>query len=352
MNRYTSVAVILFSLLIALFVLSLLVVLVGSEPQTVVWSLLSGAFGSSYGWSETLLRTVPVLLCALSAAIPSESGQLNIGGEGQLYLGAIGAALIAGSLNGYPAPLAIFLMVLAAVGFGGAWAAVPATLRAWLGVSEALVSLFLNYVAISLLQYLVQGPMRDPASQGWPMGAALADSFMLESLSGTRLHSGVLVAIVLALLAAAFVQLTRRGTELRAVGLNPNVSATTGIRVSRYLLASMIAGGAFAGLAGFYEIAGLQHRLRPDISLGFGYSGFLVAWICRHHLGLLVPVSILVAGLIVGSESLQVAHGLPAAIGDVAQGLLLLFVVLSQPLLRWLEERRAIQMVRESELSS
>ncbi len=350
MNRFASVATILVSLLLALTVLALVVFALGGQPQAVLSAMLVGAFGSAFGWSETLLRTVPIVLCALAAAVPAESGQINIGGEGQLHLGAIGSVLIVPLLVGYKSPFIILLMVFSAIFLGAVWAAIPAALRVSLGVSEALVSLFLNYVAINLLQYLVQGPMRDPDSQGWPMSAPLPNDLVLNTWGGMRVHSGIVVAITLALVFAAFVKLTRRGTELHAVGLNPSVSTVVGIAVPRYVFFSMILGGALAGLAGFYEIAAVQHRLRPDISLGFGYSGFLVAWMCRQQVMLLVPVAILVAGLVVGGENLQLTNGLPAAVGDVAQGLLLLFVVLSQPLLAWLERRRAIQLTVKSEL--
>ena len=351
MSRLVSVAIIVGSLILALIVVSLGLVLLGHRPEAILLTMFSGAFGSSYGLSETLLRTVPVLLCALAAAIPAESGQINIGGEGQLHLGAIGAVLVTGPLMGRSAPLVIILMTTAAIFAGAAWAAIPATLRALLGVNEALVSLFLNYVAIYLLQYLVQGPLRDPASQGWPMGPPLASDLVLSRLGATRLHSGIFVAILLALLFAAVIRLTRGGTELRAVGLNAATSATVGIPVRGYLFASLVLGGAVAGLAGYYEIVAVQHRLRPDLSLGFGYSGFLVAWICRRQLMLIIPVSILIAGLIVGAENLQITSGLPAATGDVAQGFLLLVVLLSQPLMAWLERRRAIRRVMEAELS-
>lgn len=352
MTRFPSVAAIFVSLLLALTVLALVVFAMGGDPQAVLSAMMVGAFGSTYGWSETLLRTVPIVLCALAAALPAETGQINIGGEGQFHLGAIGSVLLVSLPVGFKSPFIIMLLMCGAAIFSGAlWAAIPAALRVWLGVSEALVSLFLNYVAINLLQYLVQGPMRDPHSQGWPMSAPLSNDLVLNTWGGTRLHSGIVVAITLALVFAAFVKLTRRGTELRAVGLNPTVSASVRIGVARYVFFSMVLGGALAGLAGFYEIAAVQHRLRPDISLGFGYSGFLVAWMCRQQLVLLVPVSVLVAGLVVGGENLQVTNGLPPAVGDVAQGLLLLFVVLSQPFLAWLEKKRAIQLLVKSELS-
>jgi ABC-type uncharacterized transport system permease subunit len=349
MRQLASIATVLCSLALALCVLAVALALLGHPPQAILLAMLYGAFGSSYGFSETLLRTVPVLLCALAAAIPAQSGQINIGGDGQFHLGAIGACLIGGSLAGANPYGAMLLMALAGICFGAAWAAIPGALRAWLGVNEALVSLFLNYVALSLLQFLVHGPLRDPASLGWPMGSPLSPNLLLRNFTGTRLHAGIFVVLLLAVSLVCFLYLSRRGTELRAVGVNSETSATVGIPVAGYLFGSMVVGGALAGLAGYYEIASVQQRLRLDISLGFGYSGFLVAWICRRQFVLIIPVSILVAGLVVGSENLQVASGLPAASGDVAQGFLLLFVLLSGPFLEWVKRRRAIKLAMEGE---
>jgi simple sugar transport system permease protein len=131
------------------------------------------------------------------------------------------------------------------------------------------------------------------------------------------------------------------------VGLNAQASATLGIPVRRYIFWGMVVGGGLAGLAGYYEVAAVQHRLRPDISLGFGYSGFLVAWMCRGQLWLVLPLSVLIAGLIASSENLQILAGLPSASSDVVQGFLLLFVVLSRPLLARFERRRSIRLALE-----
>jgi simple sugar transport system permease protein len=352
MRQLTALLTTLGAFVLALLIFAFALALLGRPPQATLLAMLTGAFGSYYGFSETLLRTVPVLFCALAAAIPAQSGQINIGGEGQFHLGAIGTVLVAGpfmSGGGYGAML---LMALGAIAFGAAWAAIPAVLRARWNINEALISLFLNYIAILLLQFLVHGFMRDPNSHGWPMSPLLPADLCLTPFTGTRLHSGIFVVGVVAVVLLILIYLTRAGTELRAVGLNPATSKTVGIPVSRYLFGSMVLGGVLAGLAGYYEIVSVQQRLRLDISLGFGYSGFLVASICHKQLLLIVPVSIVVAALIVGSENLQITSGLPAASGDVAQGFLLLFVLLSRPFLESLKQRRATRLTMEGGLSA
>jgi simple sugar transport system permease protein len=310
--------------------------------------MITGAFGSWFGLSETLVRTVPVLLCALAAAIPAEGGQINIGGEGQLYLGAIGAVAVAGAATGSAPGFMVAVMVVASVLCGALWAAIPGALRSFWGINEALVTLFLNYVAFYFLQYLVHGPLRDPASLGWPMSPDLPVSVLVEPFQGTRLHSGIFVAFGLAVLVICLLRLTRAGAELRAVGVNFRTAEIVRIPVQWYLLGSLVIGGALAGLAGYYEIVAIQHRLRTDVSLGFGYSGFLVAWMCRGRVTLMIPLSILVSGLATSAENLQISTGLPASGADVVQGLLLLFVLLGRPLLSRFERLRAKQLVLEA----
>jgi ABC-type uncharacterized transport system permease subunit len=346
-RRLTLPAILLGAFILALAMLSLALAVLGQRPDRTLWAILGGAFSSQFALTETLLRAVPILLCALAATIPAESGQINIGGEGQFHLGAIGAVLAAACLIDTTPIVTVTLMVIAAVLFGSAWAALPAGLKVSLGVNEALVSLFMNYVAVHLAQYLVHGPMRDPASLGWPMSPELRTELVLNPIGGTRLHSGVFVAMALGVLLIIFIRYARKGRELSAVGMNAQTSAMMGIPVSRYWLFSMIAGGGLAGLAGYYEIAAVQHRLRTDISLGFGYSGFLVAWMCRGQLALVFPISILVAGLVVGSENIQITTGLPAASGDVIQGFLLLFVLLGKPLLTKFHERKAVRLAMD-----
>jgi simple sugar transport system permease protein len=334
-------------LIAALALVSLPIALSGYWSVAVLSAMFGGAFGSGFGLSETFLRAIPILLCALAAAIPAQGGQINIGGEGQLALGAIGSVLgmtMAAELNSPAMPAA---MCFSAVLAGAAWSAIPATLRAVMGVNEALVSLFLNYVALYGLQFLVHGPMRDPASHGWPMSPILPETAQLSAFGASRLHSGAWIAAGLAFVVIACLYVTRMGIELRAVGLNSQAAAIVGIPVKWHLFGSLVLGGALAGLAGYLEVAGVQHRLRPDMSPGFGYSGFLVAWMCRDHLWLIIPLSILVAGFLTGAESLQIAVGLPAATAEILQGLFLLFVLLGKRGLTYAEQRRATRLAME-----
>ncbi len=336
------------ALILALAAFAAVVALLGRRPDLTLGAVLGGAFGSSFGLTQSLLRLVPVLLCVLAATIPAEGGQFNIGAEGQLHLGAIGAVFGAMWAAGQPGTVVVAQMVACAVVAGAAWSAMPAALRALMGLNEALVSLFLNYVAIHLVQYLVHGPWKDPASLGWPMSPVLPQEAWLKPLASSRLHVGVFVAVGLALLLIGSVKLTRTGFELRAVGYSARTSATVRIPVRSYLFGSFVFGGALAGLAGYFEIAGVQHRLRPEISPGFGYSGFLVAWMCRGRPWLLLPMAFLVAGLVSSTDNLQIFFFMDTATTEIAQGLLLLLILLVTPVTAGIERQQAIRRALEA----
>lgn len=336
------------AVVVAIAAIGLVLAILGHSPVDTLSALLSGAFGSRFAISQTLLRTVPILLCALAALIPAEAGLVNIGGEGQLQLGAIAVAVVAALLSGASTLLLVPALLAAVVIAGGLWAAVPAILRTRFGVGEALVTLFLNYVALHLLGYLVHGPMRDPNSLGWPMGRLLPDQALIKASSGTGLHVGVLIVPIAAIVILVWMRNSRRGQELRAVGINWRAAQLVRIPVRSYQIGAMLAGGALASLAGYFEMTAVQTRLRPDMALGLGYSGFLAAWMCRRNPFLVVPFSFLIAGLVAGAESVQIMTGLPSASSDMAQGLLLLFVLLVQPLWLRFDERRAIRRAVEN----
>jgi simple sugar transport system permease protein len=223
------------------------------------------------------------------------------------------------------------------------WAVLGLVFRAGTPSGEALVTLFLNYVAALGLAYLVHGPLRDPASFGWPMSPPLPASVCPGLIFGGRLHSGLYVAIVATAATLFLLSFTRVGKELAIIGENRALGRSLGLRIHGLLAGAMVAGGALAGLAGYFEVAGVQHKLRPEIALGFGYSGFLVAWMSRQHPILLPLFALIVAGLISGAESLQISSGLPSATADIFQASLLLMLLLAQSLETWLRNRQAVR---------
>jgi simple sugar transport system permease protein len=221
-------------------------------------------------------------------------------------------------------------MLLAAMLAGGAWAFVPGFLRARWNVNEVLVGLMLNYVAIYLVQYLVHGPWRDPSALGWPYTATFPSQAVLPVIGNTNVHLGLFLGIAIALGAYVTIRITTWGYGMRIVGANPIAAQLNGIPVMGYVTVLMVLGGAVAALAGIGEVSVIQQRLRSDISPGYGYTGFLIAWLARHSLLWIVPAAFLVGGLYSGADVLQLSAGLPSATVDIFMGLVFLTFLLNE----------------------
>ncbi len=296
--------------------------LLGKPPFVMVSNLVIYAVGDTYSISQTFAKTTPILLCALAAAVPGRLGLISVGAEGQLYAGAIagtGAVLLAPAL---PAVLLVpFMLASAALG-GAAYGCVPGLLRARLQINETITTLVLNYVSVLLVNALVFGPWKDPESQGWPATAFFPQEAILPSLPGTRIHLGLLLAIVFAIGLHAFFTRGPSSQKIRILAGNRKVGEMFGLNFGFWVVAMMSLGGAIAGIAGIAEVSAIQGRLQPNISLGYGLTGFLVAWLSRHQPLVIVPVAFLVGGLVAASDALQLFAKVPASSAVILQGLL------------------------------
>lgn len=323
------------------FLISLLAVFTLSDRPALGTLLLwlDGAVGSRAAIEEAALRSAPLLLCAAAASVPARAGLVNIGGEGQMTLGMlVGSLLATGIAPGLPPGVAQSTVLLSAALSGALLGGVIGAMRARWGMNEALVTLFLNYIMLHLIQYLVQGPMRDPSSMGWPMGPRVDPGVRLPLLSeGTRVHLGIAIAIVIVGAVIGWLRWTRRGVELRAVGDGPVAAENVGIPVSRYTVLALAIGGACAAGAGAVELLGAQYRLRPDATGGVGYAGFLVAWMAGARPAWILPLGFIVAAMLASSENLQVTSGLPAAMSYVVLGLMLIWILAGRQLWSVLE---------------
>jgi len=299
----------------------------GADPVAALTAMWDSALGTSTGFGETLVRTAPLLLAALAVVVPARAGLFNIGGEGQVLLGAIGAGWMAFRLgDSLPSGFTIVLVALAGAAAGLAWAAVPALLRLLTGTSEAISSLLLNYVAGFLLTWLVFSPWKDPTSLGQAYSQRLDPSASLPVL-WSRVHIGIIVALVAAGIVWFLLNRTTWGFRLSVVGGNAEAARRAGLRVSGLAVVAMLVGGAFAGLAGVVEVTGVEGRLRPDMMAGFGYIGFLASWLSRHHPLKAVAASFALAAIAVGGFGLKISTGLSGAAVNVLMALVLLAVL-------------------------
>jgi simple sugar transport system permease protein len=302
----------------------------GRDVGTTLLAILRSGFGDRLGITESLTRAIPLILTALAAAVPARAGLFNIGAEGQLVAGAAGATLVAlfwsPSIHAFVLPL----MLLVAMVFGALWALIPGMLRGFWNVNEVLVSLMLNYVAILLLEHLVHGPWKDSAALGWPYTAQFPAWAVLPRFGATNVHLGLLFGVIAALVLFAGDRLTRWGFGLRFIRTNARAAEYGGLRIGVYFALTMAVGGALAALAGAGEASVIQGRLRPGISAGYGYDGFLIAWLARNDFRLIVPVAVVVAALYSGADALQITSALPSSTVDIFIGLLFLSIFISR----------------------
>lgn len=323
----------------ALLVGAIFILLTGSNPFTAYGVMMSGPFSSTFGFTETLVRTTPLLLVGLGIIISFRSGILNIGGEGQMLMGAVASAAVALAWPDMPGVILMPLVLLAGATAGGIWGGLAGWLKARLAVNEILSTVMLNQIAAQLYLFIIRIFLIDPQEvaygTGVPQTALLTSSVWFDRLmAGTRLHTGFFLAIILAILVYIFLWRTSAGYRMRAVGEGPDAARYAGINVERYLVVAMFLAGAFAGLAGAVEVTGVHRRALEEISAGYGFSGIVAALFGRLHPIGVIPASILFGALILGADMMQRAVAIPAAIVLVIQGLVILFVVAADLLLR------------------
>ena len=331
--------VLLTALVGALVIGAIFILLAKSDPIRAYQVMLTGPFSSSFGITETLVRTTPLLLTGLGIIISFRCGVLNIGGEGQILVGAIASAGVALAFPNLPG-LLLFPLVLISGGLaGGIWGAIAGVLKARLNVNEILSTVMLNQIAAQLYLLLIRGVLIDPQEvaygTGVPQTALVPDVVWLTRLiPGARLNTGFILAIVLAILVYYLLMHTTIGYHLRAVGAGPAAAQYAGINVPFYMALSMFLAGGLAGLAGTVEVLGVHHRALEDISAGYGFSAIVAALFGRLHPIGIIPASILFGSLILGADMMQRAVSIPAAIVMVIQGFVILFVVASDVFIR------------------
>lgn len=298
--------------------------------------MVRGAFGSRFAIAETLSRATPLVLTGLAATVAFRAKLWNIGAEGQLYLGALAATALGSGALDLPGWALLPLMLVAGALAGGLWMAGPTLLKTRLGVDEVVTTLLLNFVVLLFVSMMLEGPMKDPMGMGWPQSAPILDAAALPKLiPRTRIHAGMVIAVVAAILVWLMTTRTTWGFEMRATGANPSAARFAGMPVGRVMLRVGLISGALAGLAGVGEVAGLKGYLTQDLSPGYGYAGIVVAMLAQlHALGVLLA-ALFVAAVFVGADSMSRAIGVSSYIANLVVATSLLTVLLSGIVLRY-----------------
>ena len=324
--QWALILIPLLSVFIGLLFAGVFIAFTGKDPVDVYILMLEGAFGSEYGISETIVKAIPLILCSVGIGLAFRMQLWNIGGEGQLYMGAFAATWVVRTFPDLPMPMMLAGMIAAAFVGGGLWALLAALPRAYGNVNETITTLLLNYIAILWVDYLVYGPWKDPKGFNFPLTAPFPDSAILPALGDSRVHTGLFLAVAAAILLYGVLYYTKWGFEVRVSGESPQAALYAGMNCSRNILLVMLISGGLAGIAGMTEVSGITHRLQHGFSPGYGYSAIIIAWLARLHPVAMIIVSLLFGGLLVGGFSIQTS-GFPAATVSMLQGAILFFVV-------------------------
>ncbi|MFZ5924212.1 MAG: ABC transporter permease [Bacillota bacterium] len=349
-EQVTELLIPVLAVVFALVLGAVLVVLAGKSPVDAYTALARGAFGSLGNFAETLINITPLVFTGLSVAFSFRCGLFNIGAEGQLIMGQIASAWAGFAITGLPPIIHMPLALLVGIAAGAFWGAVPGYLKARLGVHEVINTIMMNYIALYLSHYLVIGPLKAPGPI--PMTPAIAPAARLwRFLPPTRLHLGVVLAVLAVWLVYYLLFKTTLGYEIRAVGQNANAARYGGINVPRNIVLAMAISGGLAGAAGAVQVLGLQHKFLDIFSfIGYGFDGIAVALLGRNH-----PLGVLVAACLFGTLArgailMQSIARIPKEIIGIVQATIVLVVAADEIIRRFMRpRRRAARATSEAE---
>jgi general nucleoside transport system permease protein len=344
-----SLLVPLLAIFTAMIVGGIIIAVVGGNPLAAYWGLIVGSFGSAAALSETAVWATPYIFAGLAVAVAFKGGLFNIGAEGQLAFGAVMAALIGYALpNWLHVNLPIYIHLPLTIGLGmlaGAiWAAIPGALKAYTGGHEVINTIMMNYIALNITSFLLNGPMRDPDPLNLSARTPeIAVSARIPPIfPDLRIHWGFVLALIVAFIIWWILGKTTLGFEIRTVGANPDAGKYAGINVKRTIVATMALSGALAGLAGVIEVTALNYRHELGFSVGYGFDSIAIALLGKTNPFGVVLAAILFGAMRNGGTRMQFMTQIPVDIISVIQGLILLFVA-ADAIIRFIYRIRATE---------
>lgn len=311
----------------------LFILAIGQNPLAVYGTIIEGAFRSSMAIQATIKFTIPLCICALGVTLAFKMKFWNIGGEGQLIMGAVFASFFALNFSGINHWVLIVLMLLSGIVGGGLWGLLAAVFKVKWGTNETLLTLMMNYIALHLVSYLQAGPWRDPSANGFSKIARFDKNVALNKVLGV--HFGWIIMLVLVVVVWVYLKKSKQGYEISVVGESQDTARYAGIKVKKVILRTMFLSGAIAGLAGACQVSGSDMTLSMGVAGGVGFTAIIVAWLCQLNPGMILVVSFLFGVLEKGSSVVQSAYGLSSDCADVLQGIILFFILGSEFFVRY-----------------
>lgn len=330
-NPWMEFLAVAIAILASLGVCALLIAASGTNVTDALTALYYGAFGSTDAILESLVQATPLMFTGLAVLIAFRAKIWNIGVEGQLWMAMVGATFANLHLDFLPQPLLSLVTILMAMTGGALWGLLAAYCRTRFNANIVIITIMLNYVVKYFVSYLLGGVWREPGHHFYQT-VRFSEATFLPTFFNSRLHIGFFVAIMVAAGVYVLINKTSFGLEMRAIGENPTSARYKGIRINRSILLIMVLSGLVAGLAGVFELNGLHHRLKLDISHGLGFTGILIAILGRLNPFGVILAAVFFGALINGATAMQIFTGVPAALVSSVQGVVLVFVLAAEAL--------------------
>lgn len=326
-SKAKGILIRLISIILALLISAVFIfAFTGQNPFYVYLVMIrDGAFGSRYRLNEIIVRAVPLIIASLGISVAFKMKFWNIGGEGQICMGAFAASYFALNFSHLPKPLLLCFMALAGAIAGGLWAVIPAFFKTKWKTNETIVTLMLNYVALKFITYLQYGPWKDPKAIGFPKIANFADSAVLPKFLG--IHIGWIMALILSVLVYIFMNHSKMGYEIAVIGESEGTARYAGMNIGKTIISAMLISGGLCGLVGMIQASAVSNTLSVDVSGGVGNTAIIIAWLSNLSAPFVVFVSLLFAILVQGAAYIQTPFNIPASIAQMLQGTILFFVL-------------------------
>lgn len=327
-SRMKAASIRIGAIVLALLASSLFILILSLNPADVYVKMVQGAFGTAYRTRETIVKAVPLVITSLGIGIAFRMQFWNIGGEGQIAIGALAASYFALYMNDMPMPVLLLVMMLVSMLAGGVWALIPAFFKAQWGTNETIVTLMMNYIGLKLVMFLQYGPWKDPKSLGFPKIANFPDNAVLPEIFGV--HIGWIIALILVVAVHIFINHTKKGYEIAVIGESMNTARYAGINIKKTILIAIMLSGGLCGLVGMIQASAVNNTLSVEITGGVGYTAIITAWLASLSAPVILVSSVLFAALLEGGSYIQTVFGIPQAAAEILQGIILFFVLGSE----------------------
>ncbi|MBP0985281.1 MAG: ABC transporter permease [Oscillospiraceae bacterium] len=332
MSRLADTLIRIAAIVVSLLLSGAVMAIMGYNPLEIFSKIVTSTTSSFTRFSETINKTILLTTLSLGIGVAFRMKFWNIGAEGQLYMGAFGAALAAFGFPDLPAPLLLPMMGLFAFLFGGIWALIPALIKAKFSTSETLVTLMMNYVAVSFISYLQYGPWKDPASLGAAKIARFSDNAILPKVFG--IHAGWIITLVLVVIITILIKRTKLGYQIDVLGESETTARYAGMNTIKIMFIAVLISGGLCGMAGFMQASAVEKSITDSMSGGLGFTAVITAWLAKLNPPVMVIVSFAFSMLLQSGKSLQVM-GIPSSITEVLQGIIIFFVLASEFLINY-----------------